>query len=176
MISFLRPKKTKNKNDESSFVSFLGRHRRAVFKVASTYAYSKEDREDLAGDIQAELWRAWPSYSDKKGTEITWLYRIALNVAISSVRNKSLRGRYTQSFSEEDMSIPCPNQHDHEQEERVQILQEFIKKQDPLDRALLLLYLDDQPQKEIANVLGITESNVSTKIGRLKSKLRSEFE
>ncbi|RYF68298.1 MAG: sigma-70 family RNA polymerase sigma factor [Comamonadaceae bacterium] len=64
---------------------------------------------------------------------------------------------------------------DHESEQHLRLLQAFIARQPPLDRALLLLYLDDRPQREIAEILGISESNVSTKIGRLKQRIRDEL-
>ena len=64
---------------------------------------------------------------------------------------------------------------DHERDQHIRLLQGFIRRQPPLERALLLLYLDDRPQREIAEILGITESNVSTKIGRLKQRIRDEL-
>ena len=67
------------------------------------------------------------------------------------------------------------NATDHEAEQHIRLLQRFIARQPPLDRALLLLYLDDRPQREIAEVLGISETNVSTKIGRLKQRIRDEL-
>ena len=64
---------------------------------------------------------------------------------------------------------------DHEREQHVRLLQAFIARQPPLDRALLLLYLDERPQREIAEILGISESNVSTRVGRLKQRIRDEL-
>ena len=64
---------------------------------------------------------------------------------------------------------------DHESDQHLRLLQAFIARQPPLDRALLLLYLDERPQREIAEILGISEANVSTKIGRLKQRLRDEL-
>jgi len=71
--------------------------------------------------------------------------------------------------------VADPTAGDHEKEQHIRLLQAFIARQPPLDRALLLLYLDQRPQREIADILGISEANVSTKIGRLKQRIRDEL-
>lgn len=176
MIGIPGHKTQKDNTAEAQFVLFLKKNQRAVYKIASTYALSPHDQEDLSQDIKTELWKAWPTYNKNKSNEITWLYRVSLNVAISYVRNKTVRTKHTTlSQSQTIEEAECPNTADHEKDEHLRILYDFVKNQDPLDRALLLMYLDDQPQKIIADVLGITESNVSTKIGRLKDRLKNEF-
>ena len=158
-----------------AFSDLLQRHRGIVFKVANSYARLAEDRDDLAQEIAAQLWRAWPDYDPARSFS-TWMYRIALNVAISHVREQSLRRRHDAvPLDEEAHDIADAGGVDHEREQHVRLLQAFIRRQAPLDRALLLLYLDDRPQREIAEILGIGESNVSTKIGRLKQRIRHEL-
>ena len=159
----------------ADFAALLQRHSGIVFKVANGYARHPEDRADLAQEIAAQLWRAWPKY-DPSRSATTWMYRIALNVAIGHVREQSLRQRHAAGPLDEGMhELADANATDQEREQQLRLLQAFIARQPPLDRALLLLYLDDRPQREIAEVLGITESNVSTKIGRLKQRLRDSF-
>lgn len=158
-----------------AFSALLQRHSGIVWKVTNTYASGVEDRADLAQEIATQLWRAWPRY-DASRSFTTWMYRVALNVAISHVRSQSLRYRHDAVPLDEtlhdmaDASAP-----DHEREQHLRLLQAFIARQAPLERALLLLYLDDRPQREIAEILGISESNVSTKIGRLKQRIRDEL-
>jgi RNA polymerase sigma-70 factor (ECF subfamily) len=157
------------------FAALLRRHPGIVFKVANSYARHPEDRADLAQEIAAQLWRAWPKY-DASRSATTWMYRIALNVAISHVREQSLRRRHDAVPLDEGMhEVPDPGVADHERNQQLRLLQAFIARQPPLDRALLLLYLEERPQREIADILGISESNVSTKIGRLKQRLRDEL-
>ena len=79
--------------DRDDFGTLLRRHSGIVFKVANSYARHPEDRADLAQDIAAQLWRAWPKYEPTRSVT-TWMYRIALNVAISHVRERSLRRRH----------------------------------------------------------------------------------
>ena len=158
-----------------TFSELLQRHAGIVFKVANTYARSTDDRAELAQEIAAQLWRAWPKY-DPARSPTTWMYRIALNVAISHVRSNSLRRRHDAVPLDSDLhDIADSNAADPETEQRLRLLQAFIARQAPLDRALLLLYLDERTQREIADILGISESNVSTKIGRLKQRIRNEL-
>ena len=156
------------------FGALLERHRAIVFKVANTYCRNPDDRNDLAQDIAVQLWRAWPGY-DRARSFSTWMYRIALNVAISHVRGDGLRRRHAVPMDECLQDVADPNASDHEAEQRVRLLHGFIAQQAPMDRALLLLYLEDRPQREIADILGISETNVSTKIGRLKQRIRNEL-
>ncbi|WP_311195459.1 sigma-70 family RNA polymerase sigma factor [Xanthomonas indica] len=96
--------------------------------------------------------------------------------AISHLRNRELRQRHDAMPLDETLyDVADGNAMDPENEQRLRLLQDVIARQPPLGRALLLLYLEDRPQREIAQILGITESNVSTNIGRLKQRIRDEF-
>ena len=158
-----------------TFSSLLQQHAGIVFKVANTYAQLAEDRADLAQEITAQLWRAYPKYDPSRRFS-TWMYRVALNVAISHLRNQDLRRRHDAIPLDESLhDIADAHATDHEREQHIRLLHAFIARQPPLDRALLLLYLDERPQREIADILGISENNVSTKIGRLKQRIRDEL-
>jgi len=155
-----------------AFSALLQRHSGIVFKIAGSYARGSEDRADLAQEIAAQLWHAWPKYDPARSFS-TWMYRIALNVAIGHLRSQDLRRRHDAVPLDESLhDVADGNAADPESEQRLRLLQGFIARQPPLDRALLLLYLEDRLQREIAEILGITESNVSTKIGRLKQRIR----
>lgn len=157
---------------QQRFELLLREHRRLIVKVASVYARGAEDRRDLEQEICVQLWRAFPAYEPARAKFSTWLYRIALNVAISQVRR----------VVSHDESRFEPLQAHHletiggdagpERDERLVALYAFIEELDPLNRALILLYLEDRSYAEMADVLGISETNVATKIGRIKQKLR----
>ena len=158
-----------------AFGTLLQQHRGIVFKVANSYAWQADDRDDLAQEIAAQLWHAWPRYDPARSFS-TWMYRVALNVAISHVREHTMRLRHDAVPLDADLhDIPGSEPSDHEHQHHLLQLQRFIQQQAPLDRALLLLYLDERPQREIADILGISESNVSTKIGRLKQRIRQSL-
>jgi len=156
------------------FDELLERHRKIVFKVANTYSRHPHDRADLAQEIRVQLWRAFPGY-DAGRSFSTWMYRIALNVAISFVRTHQLRERHMEPLGETHDELVGLADVGAESDERVRALEQFIATLDPLNRALLLLYLEQNTHREIADVLGITETNVATKIGRLKERIRNHI-
>lgn len=157
------------------FEALLIEHRKILFKVASIYARVAEDRNDLAQEIRVQLWRSFGRYDPQRAKFSTWMYRIALNVAISYVRrNRHLSPDRMESLDEQHAAtIPGdePNAHD----EQLFVLYTFIERLDAFSRALILLYLDEREQAEIADILGISETNVSTKINRIKQRLRDQM-
>ncbi|MEI2794492.1 sigma-70 family RNA polymerase sigma factor [Pseudoxanthomonas sp. F11] len=157
----------------AGFQALLQAHRGIVAKVAGTYAWHPDDRDDLMQEIATQLWRAWPGY-DPQRPAATWMYRIALNVAISYVRGRT-RGVQPEPFGDHHGEVADPHAHDHEAVQQVDQLHRFIHAQPPLDRALLLLYLEDRSYREMADVLGLSETNVATKISRLKQRVRNEL-
>ena len=159
---------------QERFGELLERHRGIVFKVANTYGFHAEDRADLVQEIAAQLWRAFPGY-DAERPFSTWMYRIALNVAISFVRGNSQRHRHAVPLDEQLHDIADPHAVDPHAEQQVRALHRFIAQLDKLNRALLLLYLEDRGYREISDILGISETNVATKISRLKQRIRNEL-
>ncbi|HEX6396829.1 MAG TPA: sigma-70 family RNA polymerase sigma factor [Steroidobacteraceae bacterium] len=157
----------------ADFAALLEENRRLIFKVAHTYGRGRADVEDLAQEIAAQSWRAFPTF-DPSRRFTTWLYRIALNVAISWLRVEAPRRRRSVPF-EPDLHDAAVHAID-EADDGSRILRGFIESQGPLDRALLLLYLEERPNNEIAEILGITATNVTTKINRLKERLRAYAE
>jgi RNA polymerase sigma-70 factor (ECF subfamily) len=159
---------------QERFQELLERHRRIILKVASTYCRDAEERRDLAQEISVQLWRSFPRY-DAARSFSTWMYRIALNVAISYARSAGHRTRHAVPLDESadgpaDARAAAP-----ESDPRVETLRRVIDRLDPLNRALALLYLEEHSYREIAEVLGITETNVATKINRLKQRIRADF-
>jgi RNA polymerase sigma-70 factor (ECF subfamily) len=158
---------------QTQFTALLSRHRGIVHKVAATYCRNAADRDDVAQEIVVQLWRAFPKY-DAARTFSTWMYRIALNVAISFVRTKTTRDRHTVAL-DETHDVEDPTAGPADDDERVRLLYAFIDRLDELSRALLLLYLDERSYRDVAEILGITETNVATKISRLKQRFAREM-
>jgi len=155
---------------KAKFENLLEQHGGIVRKVAFGYARNENDRRDLTQDILLQLWKAYPRYSPERPFS-TWMYRIALNVAISSFRKQSRPGRELVPFDESTHDVPHESGGSSEMEERIATLHQLISESHPLDRALLLLYLDDCSYRQIAVVLGLSETNVGTKLDRLKQDL-----
>jgi RNA polymerase sigma-70 factor (ECF subfamily) len=155
-------------------VDLLEQHAGIVRKVALGYTNTFADRQDLTQEISLQLWRAYPRYSPDRSFS-TWMYRIALNVAISFLRRHSHPVRKTLSLEETEIEVVDEAAARAETDERILLLQQVIAALGPLDRGLMLLYLDDHSYREIAAILGISETNVATKLNRLKQRVREEM-
>ena len=159
--------------DGDGFTRMIDRHAGIVRKVAATYCRDGDDRADLAQEILAQLWQAWPRYDSTRPFS-TWMYRIALNVAMSRMRDVYRGVRHFVPLADEHNEIAGAAV-DHEANEQLAALERVAAGLDELNRALLLLYLDDRSHREIAEILGLSESNVGTKIARLKQRLRDQL-
>jgi RNA polymerase sigma factor (sigma-70 family) len=159
--------------DNSKFLSVLESHKGIIYKVASSYTTTLENREDLVQEIIFQLWRSFEKYNDQYKWS-TWIYRIALNVSISFYRKESRKKNFSQPLSESIIEA-VPDEILDDQEGNISILRKFISEMKELDRALLILYLDEKSHKEMAEILGLSETNVSTKISRIKERLKQKF-
>jgi RNA polymerase sigma-70 factor (ECF subfamily) len=156
---------------QEAFETLLEDHKKILYKICHSYCRDRESRDDLAQEILVQLWRSFAKF-DGRCAFSTWMYRIALNVAISFYRRESTRTRHVVSGEGHVLEMA---QATGSEPAEVSLLYEFIEALDPLHKALMLLYLDERSYREIADVLGITETNVATKIGRLKGKMREEY-
>ncbi|MEO7432248.1 MAG: sigma-70 family RNA polymerase sigma factor [Dokdonella sp.] len=155
------------------FQMLIDRHRGIVLKVANTYSRLPEDRRDLAQEILTQAWKSFSAW-DPSRTFSTWVYRIALNVAISHARRPDDRSRHI-AIDDDGVEPTHDDDGARETDDGLRVLYRCIARLDPFNRALLLLYLDEKSQREIADILGISETNVSTKIARLKLRIRDDI-
>ena len=155
------------------FTAVIQQHKGILYKVAQAYCRDAADREDLLQEMALQLWRAFDRYDETLRLS-TWMYRIALNVAISFYRKERSRRSLSGEIGESIFLIPEPVA-DTEREGQLRLLQQFIHELPDLEKALMLLYLEERSYREIADIVGITETNVATKIARIKAKLREKF-
>jgi len=144
-------------------------HKGILYKVCNSYCRNRDDREDLAQEIAVHLWRSFETF-DGRCRFSTWMYRVALNVAISFYRRERTRSRNLLSADQrllEAAEAPA------DQTGALAALHDAIAQLEPLNKALVLLYLDGNSYREIAEVLGISETNVATKINRLKKEIKA---
>jgi RNA polymerase sigma-70 factor, ECF subfamily len=156
-------------------LGLLEAHRGMLYQVADSYTRQPADRADLLQQVLAELVRALPRY-DRAQRFSTWMYRVALNVAISWHRREAVRGRHLTPVGPEVLEVVAAPVEDLAREADLARLDRFIHGLPPLDRALVLLHLDGQRHAEVAEVLGLSETNVGTKLGRIKERLRRELQ
>lgn len=157
---------------EETFISVVEAHKGLLYKVANAYCNNKEDRKDLIQEIIFQLWRSFEKY-DPEYRYSTWIYRIALNVAISFYR-KNKRSSFALPVDEDMLDIREPEP-DFNNNDQLNRLNTFIAALKDLDKALILLYLEEKTYKEMAEIMGISETNVGTRIGRIKQSLKQKF-
>jgi len=154
--------------DHEWTLSVLEEHQRLIHKVCWVYADSPSDRDDLFQEIAVRLLSAIRHY-DRTRTLSTWIYRVALNVAIDFDRKRRRRRKMTLGLEGDQQST---SDEPRENAEQLSELRRLLEQQTEADRALLLLHLSGSSHGEIGEVLGISESNVGTRLSRLKKSLR----
>jgi RNA polymerase sigma-70 factor (ECF subfamily) len=161
-----------NDKKNRKFHELIENHKGILFKVARTYCQNDEDRQDLIQEIRIQIWQSLDKYnSDYKIS--TWLYRVSINTAISFYRKDKKR---QQTSIKLDNKLQQPNElYDKDKEDKLNLLEQFIYELNEFDRAIMLLYLEEKSHEEISNVLGVSKSNIGTKIGRIKEKLKNRF-
>lgn len=162
-----------NKQEQQQFFQeIIELHKGILFKVARVYCPNGNDRQDLIQEMMIQIWQSLHKYNDQFKIS-TWLYRISLNVAISFYRTTTSRANTLTVLNEQTTEIRMEDT--TETEQQLNLLEQFISELKEFDKALILLYLEDKSHAEIAEILGLSVSNVGTKIGRIKEKLKTRF-
>ena len=164
---------TPQKSDQ--FVSLVEEHKGILYKVANGYCRNRDDRGDLIQEIVIQLWRSFERY-DARQRFSTWMYRIAMNVAISAHRSTTRRARDTVPILDLEVDLAAADVVMDEASDNVRLLRRLIGELDDLNRGLVLLYLDGYSHDEIAGIAGISATNASTRISRIKDKLQRDFD
>ena len=155
----------------TEFIQILEKHKAIIYKITRSYSYEVDERKDLEQEIIIQIWRSLRNYkSDSKLS--TWIYRVALNVAISHLRKDDTRKKNIAPMSESILDLATDTKEEDRSSERTEVLYQVINQLEPLNRALILLFLDGKSYSEIAQIMGISESNVGTKLNRIKTKLK----
>ncbi|HXR84786.1 MAG TPA: sigma-70 family RNA polymerase sigma factor [Hanamia sp.] len=161
-----------NRKEQEKLLQMINQNQGIIFKICNSYCHNKNEREDLAQEIIYQLLKSAHSFNEQYKFS-TWMYRVALNVAISFYRKNKTKELIP--FAESRSDRQDYNDHSVELEDNISILQGFINELKELDKALMILYLETRSYKEISEILGITETNVATKINRIKNSLKQKF-
>ncbi len=153
---------------EKDFVEMINVHRGIIYKVCNLYCHDEEDKKDLFQEIVLQLWKAFPSFR-KEALNTSWMYRVALNTAISNFRKESKKPD-RKSISDAEFQIPDIN-FSADENEKLHLLKQAIEKLSEIEKAIIMLYLEDKSYDEIAEIIGISHSNVGVRLNRIKSKL-----
>ena len=156
---------------DEQFVELVEQHRKILYKVAASYCRNADDRHDLIQEITVQLWQSIHRY-DQAQRFTTWMYRVAMNVAISFYRTHHTRSERTVRIEGSVLELAAPER----ESDDIRLLRRFIDGLDALSKALMILYLDGNSYDTIAEILGISVTNVATKLNRAKERLRRDFD
>jgi RNA polymerase sigma-70 factor (ECF subfamily) len=155
--------------DKKEFVKLVEEHSRMIYKISGAYAKTLYEREDLISETILQLWRTAGGFKGESKIS-TWVYRVALNTAMN----------FNRKHKKETLFLPTDfgsGQHftnliEAEQSPELDILYQCIDELDEINKAIILLYLDGNPHEEIAEIIGMSKTNVGTRISRIKEQLK----
>jgi len=152
---------------QTEFLRLVEQHRGIIVRICSIYARQPQEREDLFQEVIVQLWRAWPSFKGLSKFS-TWLYRIALNTSISGLRKKQ-----TDLVYMDHLQLPeCAHEDDQLKQEQLSALYRAIRLLPEIDRAVVMLFLEDHSYEEMEEILGISQGALRVKMARAKEKLK----
>lgn len=160
------------KEREKEFSKLIKDNQGLIIKVSRLYTNSPEDEQDLFQEIVLQLWRSYDTFKGNSKIS-TWMYRVALNTAITLFRKKTKSPQTDELMDFHYKDFP---EDDDEKQQQISLLYKVIKMLPRVERAIVMMYLDDQPYREIAETLGISEVNARVKMNRLKKTLKELME
>jgi RNA polymerase sigma-70 factor (ECF subfamily) len=156
---------------KEEFLELLEKNKKLLFKIANVYGKNNEEIKDLVQEITLQLWKSFPDYNPEFAVS-TWMYRIALNVSISFYRKEKSRKKLHQNIEQEAHIFFWEEEIF---DERFKQLYQFIEQLKAFEKALIVLYLEGKKNTEIAEIMGISATNVSTILNRIRTKLSNNF-
>ncbi|HLD53585.1 MAG TPA: RNA polymerase sigma factor [Sediminibacterium sp.] len=153
---------------EKDFIQLLNQNQKIIHKVCNLYMNWQEDKEDLFQEITLQAWKAYSQFRGEAKFS-TWLYRVALNTAITFFR-KDKKNAFIDTVSEmPELTVPMDRD---PIEDKTKAMYEAIAALSKIDKAIVMLYLEDYSYAEISEIIGITANNIAVKMNRIKVKLR----
>ncbi|WKN32744.1 sigma-70 family RNA polymerase sigma factor [Porifericola rhodea] len=156
-------------NQKQAFYHFLEQNTAVVSKVCRIYANNADEFQDYFQEVVLQLWRSYQSFRGEAKAS-TWVYRIALNVCLTQLKLKKRRPDHT-ALEAAPLHALAQQNYDATQDEQIRKMYAAIRQLKEIDRAIILLYLEARSYEEIAEVVGISMSNVGVRINRIKQQL-----
>jgi RNA polymerase sigma factor (sigma-70 family) len=157
--------------DKQEFVRVIHENEALIYKVSKVYTNSREDEQDLYQEIIYQLWKSYGSFRNESKIS-TWMYRIALNTAISNLNKEKRKGTL---LPINEWVLNRSDTYDPVREERFEILYNHIRELSTVEKGIILLYLEGKSYEEMAVITGFTATNIGTRLGRIKQKLITQI-
>jgi len=155
----------RQKQNKKSFSELIEKHQTIIHKITMVYENGWADREDLFQEICLQLWKSYPNFREEAKFS-TWMYRVALNTAISNVRKEKKKPLFEPLRESDGITEDSTDE-----KEKVKLMYRAISKLNRIDKAIILLWLEEKNYEEIAAIMGTSKKNVSVKLVRIKRKL-----
>ena len=152
---------------QQEFLEKIENHKGMIFKISKMYVDNQDDREDLYQEIVFQLWKSYQKFEGKSQFS-TWLYRVSLNTALTFLKNE--KRKPDNAFLHENLELA--EEETQQKEIQIDFLYKAVQELNPIEKALIFLFLEGQSHKEIAQNLGISEVNARVKLNRTKEKLQ----
>lgn len=156
---------------KKDFIQHIKENEGIIYKVARLYTNSAEDQKDVYQEIVYQLWKSYPSFKENSKVS-TWMYRVALNTAISNLKKEKRKGT---RVTIDNFLLNKIDHVDTVMDERITLLYAHIKALSVVERGIILLHLEGKNYDEIAIITGFTATNVGTRLARIKNKLKSQI-
>lgn len=156
---------------QEKFISEIDSHQNIIYKICHLYTNSTIDFKDLYQDIVLQLWKSYPDFKGKSRLS-TWIYQVSLNTALYKLRQEKNK-LHIDTLAQFHYELPDIN--DSDKKEHIEKVKELLSVLTDIEKALITLHLDEYSYNEISEIMGITQTNVATKINRIKQKLRMMF-
>ena len=153
---------------EESFTRIIRENEGVIFKITTIYTQNGQDQKDLYQEIVYQLWKSFDSFRNESKIS-TWMYRIALNTAISQLKKSK---KHSNTTGIDQVVLKQTENYDTAFENRLKMVYEHIHQLNILEKGLILLLLEGKKYEEIAEITGLSETNVGTRISRIKQKLK----
>jgi RNA polymerase sigma-70 factor (ECF subfamily) len=153
------------------FTEAVQKNERLIYKVAGFYVDNLHDRQDLVQEIIYQLWKSFDSFGNRSSVT-TWMYRVAMNTAICFL-NKTKRRISTESIDQTTLEYAASGNDDTEQ--RLKIMYDHIRQLNLIEKGVLMLFLEGKSHEEIGGLVGLSTSNVGTKLSRIREKLKKQI-
>ena len=159
------------KNKEKEFLELVEAHKGIIHKISRMYMDAEDDQQDLTQEIIYQLWKSFQTFSEQSKLS-TWIYRVALNVAIYQLKKSR---KIISTVPIDKQALNYHEQAGDEMEEKWKVFRQQIENLHLLDKGIVLLYLDNKSYEEIAEIIGISKTNVGTKLQRIKERLKNQI-
>lgn len=153
---------------EKQFERHIQENELLIYKVCRMYAYTDADRQDLFQEIVIQLWKAFPKFKGQSKFS-TWLYRVAINTAITGLRRQK---NFIDSYEPGTLPQQVADTTSPEEEDRLKLLYKAIDQLNHVEKAIVMLYMEEKTYEEMEDILGMSQGNLRVKMNRIKEKIR----